>query len=485
VLRAALRRRLGDTDRAAAEISEVLTIDPLDAWGREERRRLAIRAGPSAEAQTPPETPDDQQMALDVAHDYAASGLLTDAIEPLRRLPPDGLHPMVSYTLGWLLERVGDAQADEEFRRAAALPPDHCFPARLEEIEVLRSAIAANPADARAPYYLGNLLYDRRRHRDAITAWRRAARLDPGFPTVHRNLGIAEFNVLGRERQARAAYRRALRADPSDARVLYEFDQLRRLLADPPAERLALLEHNAKLVRSRDDLTVERLNLLNRLERHQEALDILRGRRFHPWEGGEGRVSEQWVRTNLRLAQAALLEDDSARAIVCLQAALEIPHNLGEAKHPLTAENELHYHLGLAHRAAGRGSLAERWLRRGASAQGDPQAQPGAANYWRARALDALGDQAGGHTLLEELLRFTRWRAGCPQSPDYFAASLPNFMILNDDIERRNRVNCRYLESLANAGLGRRRAAIAGLREVLKHDPAHCDAAWHLNALRE
>ena len=53
----------------------------------------------------------------------------------------------------------------------------------------------ANPADPRAPYYLGNLLYDRRRHEEAIGLWERAARLDPGFSVVWRNLGIGYFNV--------------------------------------------------------------------------------------------------------------------------------------------------------------------------------------------------------------------------------------------------------------------------------------------------
>jgi len=41
--------------------------------------------------------------------------------------------------------------------------------------------MARRPQDARAPYYYGNLLYDKRRYEDAIGAWRRAARLDPTF----------------------------------------------------------------------------------------------------------------------------------------------------------------------------------------------------------------------------------------------------------------------------------------------------------------
>ena len=55
---------------------------------------------------------------------------------------------------------------------------DYCFPARLEDIAILQTAIEVNPKDARAPYYLGNLFYDRRRHEEAIYLWERSAALD-------------------------------------------------------------------------------------------------------------------------------------------------------------------------------------------------------------------------------------------------------------------------------------------------------------------
>ena len=42
------------------------------------------------------------------------------------------------------------------------MPPDYCFPARLEEIESWKPRWHCSRKDARAPYYLGNLLYDRR-----------------------------------------------------------------------------------------------------------------------------------------------------------------------------------------------------------------------------------------------------------------------------------------------------------------------------------
>ena len=534
-LRAALSRRLGRDRQAADDVATVLAADPLDAWALDQRRRLpsadftaagtatgwpvprdpeqpgsweqpappgeaapaggSMRNGALADGSVGHDAlPGGAQVALDVAHDYAAAGLLDEAIDVLRHElarrpaaepadPAGPPTPMLRYTLGWLLGRAGDPGSLAEFRRAAEMPPDYCFPARLEEIEILETAMAANPTDTRAPYYLGNLLYDRRRYPEAITAWRAAARLDPSFPTAHRNLGIAEFNNLGRPARARAAYQRALRAGPADARVLYEFDQLRRRLNEPPADRLRLLERNRELVRQRDDLTVEYVTLLGQLGRPADALAVLSGRRFHPWEGGEGLVSAQWVLANLRLAQAALEAGDPAGAAGLLEQALARPHNLGEGKSPLEPENEIHYHLGLAHRAAGRDGDGGNWLKSAATFQGDNGEPPGEPAYWRALAMRALGDETGASSLLEALLRSARRRARRPQRIDYFATSLPTFLIFEDDLGLRNRTLCRYLEGLALAGLGRNRAAARALRDVLGLDVNHVRAAWHLHQL--
>ena len=44
----------------------------------------------------------------------------------------------------------------------------------LEDIAVLRFAMAENPGDASAPYLLGNLFYDRRRYAEARELWERS-----------------------------------------------------------------------------------------------------------------------------------------------------------------------------------------------------------------------------------------------------------------------------------------------------------------------
>ena len=157
---------------------------------------------------------------------------------------------------------------------------------------------------------------------------------------------------------------------------------------------------------------------------------------------------------NLRLAQVSLDSLDASTAIEHLEAALERPQNLGEGKHPLTPENEVHYHLGLALLATSRKTDAQAWLTLAATPQGDPRAPLGEPAHWQAQALRALGDDKAATGLWEQLLLSARQHAAQPQAIDYFATSLPTFLVFADDLGHRNRVDCHYLEALALSGLG-------------------------------
>ncbi len=481
-LRAAILRRAGRTAEAAAFAAETLRLDPLDAWAT---REVVLASGPE-----PRGFGFDAQVGLDVVHDLARTGLLDDAIALLDDLlaarEPGGLDgdprelgsgPLVHYTLAWLLDRratAGDAvRAGTERARARAADPRWSFPARLEEIAVLEAAIAADATDPRAPYYLGNLLYDRRRYAEAVVRWERAAVLDPSLATVHRNLGIAYLNHAGRRGRARAAYRRALAADPDDARLLFEADQLDKRLGADPAARRRRLARRPDLVARRDDLALEWATLLNLAGRHAEALGFIAGRRFHPWEGGEGLVAAQYVEAHLRLGDAALAGGDAAAALDQFESARSYPPSLGEGKHPLADEHAAIRRVGLARAALGDAAGSTAALRAAAEAP----ASPGPSTYEAALARRALGDELGARALLQQLLVHARAQARREVRIDYFATSLPNLLLFDDDLERRNRIECRYLEGLALAGLGRRAAAARAFADVLAHEPAHQGAA--------
>ena len=257
---------------------------------------------------------------------------------------------MLWYALSWLAASLGREQESRCYAaQAEAASPRYCFPARLEEMIVLEDAIKRNPSSARAHYYLGNLYYDKWRYEDAIRCWCRSVELESGFSIRFRNLGIAEFNILHNPEAACRMYARAFAASPKDARVLYEWDQLKKRAGlASPEERLRSLEEHKDLVARRDDLTVEYITLLNQCGHLQTALGQLSARRFCPWEGGEGLVSTQYVHAHRALGMAALAGGRPAEALKHFEASRHYPLNLGEGKHLLTLERDLDHFSGLA-----------------------------------------------------------------------------------------------------------------------------------------
>src|SRR5699024_7416449 len=100
----------------------------------------------------------------------------------------------------------------------------------------------------------------------------------------------------------------------------------------PIKERLDFLKKYFPLVQQRDDLYIEYVTLHNLSGLYKEALQLIEQRRFHPWEGGEGKVSKQYVYTKVALAQSALYDKNYDCAVQLLTEAQQYPENLGEGK---------------------------------------------------------------------------------------------------------------------------------------------------------
>ena len=344
---------------------------------------------------------------------------------------------------------------------------------------MLQAVVAADPKNAKAFYYLGNLLYDKRRYEEAIRSWEESCKLDPGFSIPWRNLGIAYYNVQHDPEKALDAYRRAFEVNSKDARVLYEFDQLRKRICAQPEERVALLEARLDLVNQRDDLTLERATLCNQVGQPQKALDILLSRRFHPWEGGEGLVSEQYVWAHFVLGDELLESGRPAIALGHFQSARRYPESLGEGKHLLTPENHLDYFEGLAQAALGNIEGAKSAFNKAA----EPCDGYSIMTYYQGLALKELGEQPSATSKFRELFDFATQQMQADAKIDYFATSLPNFLLFEDDLKKRNRVGSLFLIGLAYLGLGELGEAKKAFREVLSLDVNHLAAQHQLRRL--
>jgi tetratricopeptide (TPR) repeat protein len=465
-------RRCNQEAEARQLLLETRALDPLDIWSR----FLMDGRGPV-----------DNQTRLDLTLDYARAGLWIEAISILMDADHsalDGSAPMVLYTLAWLHLRRGDMESAKSFWHEAQMAsPDYCFPARLEEIEVLEAAIAANPLDERAHYYLGNLLYDRRRYEEAIAHWEVSANCDANFSTVWRNLGVGYFNVQGEPGKARDAFEKALKANGEDARVLYERDQLWKRIGEAPELRLTELERHHSLVELRDDLATELATLYNRLGRPEQALDLLNSRKFQPWEGGEGLVLGQWTRANLLIGRHKLGVSDPQAAVRFFEAAISTPDNLGEAKHLLANQSEAYYWLGLAWHRRGDSAQAQAWWRRAAHQQGDflqmKTQSVSEMTFWSGLALLALEEEPAARDLFQKIERHSLELENREPRIEYFATSLPTMLLFDEDLVKSNLISALTLRAQALFGLGLMERSIELLNKVLQLDINHA-IAWDL-----
>jgi tetratricopeptide (TPR) repeat protein len=474
-LKAIILRKLCRNNDAEDVLRETCALDPLDTFSR------FLVSG---------RIPDDGQQRLDLIFDLLRAGLLEEAL--LISLPSCGMTQggsgaMLLYARAHILDRLGRAEEGTAVREnAAAADSDYVFPSRLEEMLLLQDALAKNPGDARAPYYLGNLLYDRRRHHEAVELWERAVQLDPSFPTAWRNLGFAYYNILHDSTRALDAFARARALSPGDARILYEQDQLAKRTGEAAELRLEKLETNCDLVHRRDDLSVEIAALYNNVGRPESALSILSTRCFQPWEGGEGLALAQYVRANVLMGQQALDCGNIIDALRLFDAAWHPPESLGETRHLLMNLSVIDYWQGIACAESGDQEAAALHWQRAANAEGDFRQMKVQSisdmTYWSGMALRRLGHEVDAQHTFRKIHEYALQMEQQTPAIDYFATSLPTMLLFDEDLKLRRTITAQFLKAQALLGLDRKQEAIALLDQVLHLDHSHNGALDLLRA---
>ncbi len=221
--------------------------------------------------------------------------------------------------------------------------------------------------------------------------------------------------------------------------------------------------------------------LYNQTGQHEKALALVSARNFQPWEGGEGGPLGQWVRSHLALGRTALANGEAAKACEHFAAALTAPQNLGEAKHLLANQSDIHYWLGCAIAASGGIKKANQHWLAAATFKGDFQEMSVRAfsemTYYSALAWEKLGQGVKAKKLFRDLLTYAQKIHKTQAKIDYFATSLPTMLLFDDDLQRRQETTALFLQGQAQLGLGRKPQAKKLLTTVLQRDPNHALAA--------
>ena len=449
-LMAVVLRKLGRKTEALTWIEESLLVDHFNYGCRYEKYlltgedTLTMLMRKSAE--------NYEELALE----YEQAGLSEDAKAVWKIAESEGaVTPMSYYYMG-------------DCKHAETVSPYLCFPNRLEAVVALEKAKKQNPAGAKAPYYLGCLYYDKRQYDLAIENWELSAKLNPRFPTVWRNLALVRFNKQNKPEEAVAYMEKAFHLDETDARVLMELDQLYKRMQKPHQERLDFLQKYPQMIAQRDDLVLEEITLLNQLGRYEEAMHLLDARQFHPWEGGEGKVSGQYQLCRLELAKQALARGENEKAKLLLEECLVFPPHLGEGKLYGAQDNDFLYLLGRYEE--GTAGPTEP-----AAAMYYNDAKPDKI-FYAALCYRKLGQEDKARGLLHKLINYGKQHLFEHQTMDYFAVSLPDLLIWDGDLDKQNRIHCLYMLALGYYGMGDSERGNRYLSEVESMDINHMGA---------
>jgi tetratricopeptide (TPR) repeat protein len=499
-LESAIYRHKGMTAEAAAVALSIARIDPLDVDAMAEVSIAEHRPESAVFDMVVSEFP---ALALEAAVDYMNAGLWSDATDVLnRQVPMLKNNALALYDLAYCANRMNQPDKTAEYLRAAAqAPTDYVFPFQREMIAVLKYAMAKNPTDSHAPYYLGNLLYDWQPDR-AVSLWEKSVALGADFPVVYRNLAL----VQTRDGQARDLARTDLEKAAElggSAMVFNDLDKLYEEDGVSPDQRLAEIEQHEPVI-NRDDVISRQINLDIFAGKYDQAIELLKGRFFRSWEGGQRySLGDSWVNAHLLKGRAALAAKNYQDALADFNEAQNIPANLQEATGNIDSRRgEISYSLGCAYdalgdvdhakgawqtaaagaadqavafggRGAGRGGRGGRGGGFGRGPMGGLAAGVSvnqAAPYYQALALEKLGQPDKARAIYHQLLMAATKSLGGDaglDSPVKSGAALA---------DRTTAADSHYLAGLGELGLNDHDKAIQQFKLALAAAPDHLAA---------
>ena len=275
------------------------------------------------------------------------------------------LSPLVYYYLGYFAGQLHQpGKARDYDRLAEKAPADYVFPFQMEMIAVLGDAMRVDPSDSRAPYYLGNLLYDWQ-PLEAQALWEKSASLGADFPVVYRNLAMVYTRQGNQSDKALAALEKAVQVG-GNAMVVNDLDKLYEENGVSPEKRLALMEAHQAVI-NRDEVIAREVNLKIYAGKFDDAIQLLQSRFFRAWEGGGSfSLGDSWINARLARGHRQMVAGQYAQALTDYQAALEIPVSLQGASGDVSGRKaEISYWIGNAYEAMGDRGQSPALLERG------------------------------------------------------------------------------------------------------------------------
>lgn len=133
---------------------------------------------------------------------------------------------------------------------------------------------------------------------------------------------------------------------------------------------------------------------------------------------------------------------------------------LGEGKLEGCKDNHLYYHLGLVEEALGNADRARECFEKATLGTDEPAGvmyyndQPADMIMYQGLAHLKLGQRDSAQQRFSRLMQYGEEHLNDEVKIEYFAVSLPDLTVFEDDYTLRNRAHCNYLIGLGNLGMG-------------------------------
>lgn len=248
-------------------------------------------------------------------------------------------------------------------------------------------------------------------------------------------------------------------AVPENSRFLLEQDQLFAKANISCSERLAVLNQHKNLIEDRDTLCLAYVTLLNENGLYKEVLNILEHHKFHVWEGGEGKIAQQYKTSLFALAEKEFKNNNFANAIILAERTIHYPDNLGEGKLFNVPDNRAYYIIGKCYKELGKRNNAYKYFDLATVGSTEPEPvryyndQPSDYIYYIGLAYLELGEKEKAKKAFNNLINFGKKHINDKVDYDFFAVSLPELEVYQDDIQKRNEDYCKMLITLGKKGL--------------------------------
>lgn len=417
-LKSAVMRHLGDRTGAAMNAVRARELDPLHYMAAYELMLTGAITVPEFTTLLN----DNRENYLELATGYLNAGLYEEADGVVEIALNSGKtrlssYPIMLYYGAWLKQKLGDEKLAGEYDDAAAkASTDWAFPFRFETIEILEAAIEHNPSDARAWYYMGNILYDHQPGK-ALDCWEQAVRLDPGLAIAYRNLGWGTYRHLDDVVGAIAYYEQAVVLNSEEPRYYLELDMLYELNNETPTKRYDLFSTHHDVVQEREDSYLREIEVLLL---NGETDSVLSRMNEHTFLRQEGVVHlhDLFVDAHLLKGWELLQSGDNQKALDhFLQADTYPPNQMIGRISGYRKEAQIYYLTGLACLELKQKSKAKSFFRKAA----DTPVGTSEFLYYRALAQHELGLQEESTKSSDELVKAGQEALERAGEADYFA----------------------------------------------------------------